>query len=190
MRELTYLVAVSLDGLIAAPDGSYDAFSTEGDHMDVLFDEYADTIPTHVQDAVGITSDQSRFDTVVMGWDTYLPALSVGIDNPYRHLRQVVASRRSRTVPAGITVTADPLETVRALKADTHGTGVYLAGGGQLAATVIDEIDHLVLKINPLLLGDGIRLFGKTTHMPRGFALTSTRACDSGVVIAEYSRCR
>jgi hypothetical protein len=33
MRSLTYYIAVSLDGYIAGPDGQFDAFLAEGDHM-------------------------------------------------------------------------------------------------------------------------------------------------------------
>ena len=41
MRELVYYVAVSIDGYIAAPDGSYDAFPVEGDHMAVYLSDFA-----------------------------------------------------------------------------------------------------------------------------------------------------
>ena len=36
MRQLTYQVAVSLDGYIAAAGGSFDAFAQTGDHIDAL----------------------------------------------------------------------------------------------------------------------------------------------------------
>lgn len=45
MRELVYYVAVSLDGYIAGPEGEFDAFLDEGDHMAVLLEEFADAIP-------------------------------------------------------------------------------------------------------------------------------------------------
>ncbi len=36
VRELTYYIAVTLDGFIAGPDGQFDAFLYEGDHMAAL----------------------------------------------------------------------------------------------------------------------------------------------------------
>ncbi|MFV0434827.1 MAG: hypothetical protein ACK5LO_12695 [Leucobacter sp.] len=51
MRELVYYVAVSIDGYIAAPDGSYDAFPIEGDHMTAYLNEFADALPAHVGQA-------------------------------------------------------------------------------------------------------------------------------------------
>ena len=45
---------------------------------------------------------------------------------------------------------------VRALKADP-GWDLWLAGGGRLAAFLTDEIDELLLKVNPVVLGAGTR---------------------------------
>lgn len=185
MRELTYYVAVTLDGCIAAESGDADAFPVEGDHMEVLLNEYTDAVPSHVQAAVGVTADTSRFDTVVMGWRTYEPALDAGIVHPYAHLRQIVATRRDRAVAPGIETTADPVATVRELKS-RPGSGIYLAGGGELAGALIDEIDRLVLKHNPFALGAGIPLFGGRAVGVRRFTPVASREFRSGVRITEY----
>ncbi|GAB3285007.1 dihydrofolate reductase family protein [Kineosporia babensis] len=187
MREATYYVGVSLDGRIAAPDGTFDAFPVEGDHLQVLMHEYTDAIPTHIQDAVGVKATTTMFDTVLMGWETYTPALKEGIDSPYRHLRQIIASRRQREVPEGIEVTAEPLQRLRELKAE-DGAGIYIAGGGALAGAVLPEIDRLVLKIYPVVLGAGIPLFGGIDYSPDDFQRIEVRTFDSGMIMAEYRR--
>jgi dihydrofolate reductase len=189
VRDVTYYVATSIDGRIAAPDGDWSAFPVEGDHMETIVREYADTLPGHVQRALGVESDQSRFDTVVMGWATYTPALDAGIASPYPHLAQVVASRQARDVPAEVTLAADPVATVRELRA-RPGSGIWIAGGGALAGSLLDEIDHLVLKVNPVVLGDGIPLFGGSGYEPTAFARTRVREFESGVTIMEYTRTR
>lgn len=53
------------------------------------------------------------------------------------------------------------LNRVKEIK-KTSETAVYLCGGGQFAGWLLDNgmIDQLKLKVNPILLGDGIRLFG------------------------------
>jgi len=187
MRELVYYVAVTLDGCIADPDGGYDAFLIEGDHGSVVLDEYADALPAHAHAALGTTPPGTRFDTVIMGWNTLLPALDVGIASPYPHLRQVVASRRDREHDPAITLTDDPLATVRAVK-EEDGLDIWLAGGGELAGALLPEIDRLVLKRNPFAFGSGIPLFGRAPYEPRRFALTQVRAFESGVVVEEYVR--
>lgn len=186
MRELTYFVAVSLDGRIAGPGDDFSAFPTTGDHLDMIAADYRDTLPGHGLAALGLTADGSRFDTVVMGWNTYAVGLPFGVDNPYPHLRQHVFSRSARTAPAAVRVLADdPVQTVRALKAEPHGSGIWLCGGGLLAATLADEIDELVLKVNPVVLGDGPSLF-RSGYQPRPFSLTASTAYGSGVVVNTY----
>lgn len=187
MRELTYFVAVSLDGFIAAPDHTFDAFPVTGDHMDMIFQDYPETLPAPARAALGITAAGSHFDTVLMGWNTYAVGLPM-VPSPYPHLRQVVFSRAQRTAPAEVDVTADdPVAVVRRLKAQ-EGSGIWLCGGGQLAAALAGEIDRLVLKVNPVLLGDGIPLFAASDHHQRDLDLVASTAFSSGVVVGEYVR--
>ncbi|MET0401066.1 MAG: dihydrofolate reductase family protein [Cystobacter sp.] len=186
MRALTYYVAVSLDGYIAGPQGQYDAFPMEGDHMQALLHEYTDTIPTHIARALGLKADRSRFDTVLCGWNTYEVGLRENIPSPYAHLRQVVATRNHRVDEPGIEVTTDPVATVRKLKQE-DGAGLWLCGGGMLASILAAEIDRLVLKRNPVVFGAGIPLFAGP-YAPRPFALENTRVFKSGVILEEFRR--
>lgn len=78
------------------------------------------------------------------------------------------------------------LATVRSLKQE-DGLDIWLCGGGELAVTLLPEIDHLVLKRNPVVFGSGIPMFGNAPYEPRSFALTRTRSFESGVVIEEYA---
>lgn len=186
MRELTYYVAASLDGFIAATDGTFDAFLAEGDHMEAVMSDYADALPAHVLNALGIEPPRTRFDTVIQGWNSYSVALDAGITAPYSHLAEYVATHRSDE-PSGVTYTSDALTTVRALKAQP-GLGIYLCGGGSLAGSLLPEIDRLIIKSNPVVLGAGIPLFGGATVVPVAFAPQRARTFASGVTITEYVR--
>lgn len=188
MRELVYYIATSLDGYIAGPDGSFDAFLMEGDHMEELIRRYSDTIPTHVAERFGIEPAGDVFSTVVMGWNTYAVGLQEGITSPYRHLEQVVFSRGHEGEGEGLTVTDEPpADVVRRLKRE-EGAGIWLCGGGNLATQLIDEIDRLVLKCNPVLFGAGTPLFDRGRYAPGLFDLVRSTAFESGVVVSEYAR--
>lgn len=189
MRELTYYVATSLDGRIADADGAIDAFPMAGDHMDWIFSEYADTLPGAALRALGLTADGSHFDTVLMGWDTYAIAYDQGEPHPYPHLREYVFSRRrsAADVPGDVVLSGDPVNAVRDLKAEAGGSGIWLCGGGQLASALVDDIDRLVLKVNPIALGDGIPLFAGAFDA-RAFTLAASTRFASGVLVNEYAR--
>ncbi|UJP09762.1 dihydrofolate reductase family protein [Microbacterium sp. KUDC0406] len=187
MRELTYYVAVSLDGFIAGPGGEFDFFLAEGDHRDTINERFNQTIPTQINEALGIPTDGELFDTVLMGWNTYAVGLPT-VPSPYRHLRQVVFTSRTPDPVDGVEFTdRDPVEVVCELKSEP-GKGIWLCGGGALAAALAEEIDRLVLKINPVLAGAGIPLFGERRYAPKALARTATTAFESGVVLAEYER--
>lgn len=188
MRELSYYVAVTLDGFIAGPNGEFDAFPVEGEHMAAINERFADTVPTDAAAAIGLAQDRRTFDTVLMGWNTYAVGLPFGVDSPYRHLRQLVFSREHEATGPGVeTVRRDPVELVRELKSE-QGSGIWLCGGGALAAQLADEIDRLVLKRYPILFGGGIPLFGPRPYAPTGFTEVATQVFGNGVVFSEYER--
>lgn len=189
MRELTYYVAVSIDGYIAGPDAQFDRFLVEGDHAAPIWAKYRGTAPTALADAAGLSVDGGPFDTVLMGWNTYAVGRPEN-PSPYRHLRQIVFTREHQA-PAdaeGVEFTdRDPVEVVRELKA-TEGKGIWLCGGGALAAVLRDEIDRLALKRNPVMFGNGIPLFESGEYAPAAFHPTAVTSFESGVVLAEYVR--
>jgi len=188
MRKLVYYIAVSLDGRIASPDGDFSAFPMEGDHFATIFGEFADTLPTPALAALGLQPTGDRFDTVIVGWNTYAVGLP-DLPSPYPHLRQYVVTRdhSAADVAPGITLASDPRALVRGLKAEEAGADIWLCGGAQLASDLAAEIDTLILKVNPVLFGGGIPLLDGD-YDPASFDLVSSRSFESGVLINEYSR--
>ncbi|TDC37345.1 dihydrofolate reductase [Micromonospora sp. 15K316] len=190
MRKLVYYVAGTLDGFIAAPDGSYDFFPLvpEPDVLAHTMATYPQTLPTFAHAQFGIDRPEGRFDTVVMGRGTYEPGLAMGVTSPYAHLQQYVFSRTlpPAAEPEVEIVADDPVAFVRALKA-RDGKDIWLAGGGQLAGQLLPEIDELILKLNPIVAGSGVPLVTRDFD-PRRFTLVEARPFDSGLLILRYTR--
>jgi len=187
-RRLVYLVAKTADGFIARGDGRLDGFLAQGEHIIDLCRTFPETLPGHLRESLGVSGPNQRFDTVLMGRRTYLPALDLGIASPYPHLRQIVFSRTlpARNDPNLVVVAADPLATVRQLKSEP-GRDVWLCGGAELAATLFPEIDELILKIHPVMFGAGIPLFARAVD-PTRFSLVQSRQFANGFIQLHYER--
>ncbi|NGP05560.1 dihydrofolate reductase [Rhodococcus sp. 14C212] len=187
MRKLTYYVATTLDGFIADPAGGFDFFPVEGDHMGYLLQEFPETFPVHARGSLGIEGPPKHFDAVVMGRQTWEPARDAGLTSAYPHLRQYVFTTTMTQAPdETVTLVAtDPLEYVRGLKHE-EGRGIWLCGGGSLAGALLPEIDELVLKVNPIVAGDGIPLF-RRGFGPRRFTRLETKTFDSGVTVCRFA---
>lgn len=188
MRELVYYVAVTVDGFIADPDGNFGFFPTEGDHMAGLIAEFPETFPVHLREPLGIDRPNQRFDTVVMGRRTYQPALDAGLTSAYPHLAQYVVSRTLVAVddPTVTVVANDPATFVNDLKR-RDGMGIWLCGGSILAGALLPQIDELILKVNPTVIGAGRPLFAQQ-FQPHPFTLVASQTYDSGVSVMRYRR--
>ncbi|WP_406000844.1 dihydrofolate reductase family protein [Streptomyces sp. NBC_00829] len=192
MRKLAYYIATSIDGFIAAPDGDGTVYPISEGFTRFTAAEYPETLPTHVRALLGIENAENvRFDTVVMGRRTYDPALQIDITSPYAHLRQYVFSRSltESPDPAVEIVSGDAVAKVRELKAEDGGLDIYLCGGADLAGQLRDEIDELLVKTYPVVLGEGIPMFSPEFGA-LGFEMTGHRAFDDGLIFATYTRKR
>lgn len=175
MRKLTYHIATSLDNFIAHEDGSCDAFFTieNGEHVQDFMDSWA------------------AYDAVLMGRKTYEFGYGFGLapgQPAYPDMKHYIFSKtlQFETADQVELVRDDAVEFTRKLKA-TDGKKIWLCGGGALASTMFENelIDELVIKLNPLILGAGIPLFGGNKKEVK-LELHSSKTYDTGVVLLTY----
>jgi dihydrofolate reductase len=156
MRKVKYGVGVSLDGYIAAPDGSTDFLNRALRHAK--------------GEDFGMGEFFRRIDTVLMGRKTYEIALKMGMGGGgYPKMKNYVFSR---TLPPGERggveyVSGDPAELMARIKSQP-GKDIWLCGGGELASEFLKAgaLDEVILGIAPVLLGAGRLTF------PPGFSET------------------
>lgn len=192
MRRLVYYVATTLDGFIAAPDRGdptgQSFFPVTDDLIAFIVEHYPETLPGPAREAMAIAGTGRHFDTVVEGRVSYEVGLAAGLTDAYPHLRHLVFSTTLAEVPDPRVelVRADPCGRVRELKAE-EGLDIWLVGGAKLAHALRPEIDRLVLKVNPTVIGAGVPLFDGPFE-PQAFRLVGEVLLDAGVRVSTYDR--
>jgi dihydrofolate reductase len=195
MRELTYFIASTLDGFVADPSGGDPTdtspggyFLAQGDHSEPLFTAYPETLPGAVREMLGLDAENKVFDTVLMGRNTWQVGVGHGTTNPYPRLRSYVfASEQKSPDPAVEFVAGDPVAKVRELK-QADGLGIWLCGGGRLAQTLWPEIDRLEVKVNTVVIGDGVKLFDGGGFGVHRLRLVDHQVYRSGVAVLTYTK--
>lgn len=186
MRKLVYYVAASVDGYIADRNGDFSDFPQRPDTLKELFARYPETCPVHVMEALGVAGEARRFDAVIMGRRTHQPALDAGLlDGGYPHLAQYVVTHEPLPPSSsGYRIDRDPAGFITHLKRQS-GKDIWLCGGGNLAAQLLDEIDEIQIKVNPILLGEGIPLI-RGSKAPLPLLLVESEQLPGGIVLNTY----
>lgn len=176
MAELIYHIAMTLDGFIADTDGKADdsIFLYEGAHVTDFM--------TEIQ----------QYDAVLMGGKTYEYGFQFGLkpgEPGYKGLKHYVFSSTMQfesTAEVEL-IRSNAADFIGNLKRRTEGK-LWLCGGGQLAGALLEQrlIDQLVLKVNPVMIGAGIPLFG--SFKPRlSLELAGMKEYANGVVKSAYN---
>jgi dihydrofolate reductase len=111
-------------------------------------------------------------------------------DNPINLARKYVVTNHpiNTNWEETIAIQGDVVGEIQKLK-QQDGPMLQVHGSSQLIQTLLsnDLVDELWLKIFPVTLGKGKRLFG-TGAIPAAFQLAGTSSTPSGVIIAAYKR--
>lgn len=174
MKKIVYYVATSLDGFISGENEDINGFIAEGKGVQTYLE------------------DLKAFETVIMGRKTYEFGYKFGLKPgtpAYPHMDHYIFSD-SLTFdnPADNVYTKKlDLEEIHAIKKQAK-TDIYLCGGGQFAGWLLEheQIDILKLKINPLILGKGVNLFGESKKSYQLSLLEST-TYEEGLLINSYT---
>ena len=173
MNKIIYYVATSLDGFISGLDEDISGFVGVGNGIQKYLD------------------DLKGFETVIMGRKTYEFGYKYGLvpgKLAYPHMNHFIFSRSLSFENPDEKLVAKGLDISDILKirADSK-TDVYLCGGGQLAGWLLEHelIDVLKLKVNPLILGRGVRLFGDSIKS-YSLNLMDAEKYEAGLLINTY----
>ncbi len=112
--------------------------------------------------------------------------LKVGVTNPYPQMKQYLFSRTLKESPDKNVelISGDAVALVRELKQQT-GKDIWLCGGGDLATTLFPEIDEIIMKLNPILLGEGIPLFSGVIKLT-AVELIDSKIYSNGFMLLRY----
>jgi dihydrofolate reductase len=170
-------IATSVDGFIARPDGSVDWLERP---------EYATGEPLGLPYEVFIGS----VDALVMGRHTFETVLGFGIAWPYQGTPVTVLSSRELVIPdalrSRVTRSSGSPDEVLARLAEAGARHVYVDGGDTVRRFLrAGRIDHLTITCIPVLLGDGIPLFGAIGREVRLEHL-ATSSASNGFVQTRY----
>ena len=120
----------------------------------------------------------------------YWPKETGDIADPFNKAKKYVVSGKGTdlTWNESLLIDGDVAAKLKALK-ESEGPMLQVHGSGKLIQTLLqnDLVDELRLRIFPVTLGPGKRLFAEGT-IPAAFELLGSQALPSGVILANYKR--
>jgi dihydrofolate reductase len=189
MRKIIVLSFITLDGVMQAPGGPDEDRSSGfkyGGWVAPYFaeaDEAAGELMAKQMNSADLLLGRKTHDIFASYWPEH-GDMWPGVND----VSKFVLSRTMKKSDWNNTVFLESVEDIQKLKR-SEGSDLQVHGSGDLAQTLLDHdlVDELWLKLFPITLGKGKRLFGQGTN-PAAFALTVSLITPNGVIFANYKR--
>ena len=189
MRKIIVLTFVTMDGVMQAPGGPEEDPTggfKYGGWLVPHFDEFVgQTMAEQMGRPFDLLLGRKTYELFAAYWP-YHPEEGAGINNATKY----VASHAPMefTWQRSVLLQDDVVDEIKKLKAQ-DGPELQVHGSSDLIQTLLkhDLVDELWLKIFPITLGSGKRLFADGTT-PAAFTLREAKTSPSGVIIASYER--
>lgn len=192
MKKLVVLSFISLDGVMQAPGGPDEdpsgGFSRGGWTAPYFDDDLGDMATKQLDRPFAMLLGRRTYEIFAAYWP-YADAKNP-FTGPFNSAKKYVASRTLKKLDWSNSelIKGDVAKEVKKLK-EQAGPELHVYGSGNLIQTLLkhDLVDELRLKIFPITLGRGKRLFAEGA-MPAGFDLTESGISPKGVIVATYAR--
>jgi dihydrofolate reductase len=186
MRKIIVLSFITLDGVMQAPGGPGEDTSggfEYGGWVAPYFDEASGKVMQKQMKRADLLLGRKTFEIFAGYWPEHEQAWP-GINDVTKY----VMSRTMKKSDWKNSVFFESVAEIEKLKNST-GSDIQVHGSGELVQLLFnnDLVDELWLKIFPLTLGKGKKLFQQGT-IPAAFTLTESFATPSGVIFANYKR--
>jgi dihydrofolate reductase len=191
MRKICVLSFVSLDGVMQAPGGPEEDEGSRFRHGGWTVGYFDEVVAQEMGRQIGHDFDlllgRRTYDIFAAHWPHVTDASGATINAAIKY---VATSRPLATDwdKTAVRLEGDVVAAIRKLKRG-KGRELQVHGSSKLIQTLLehDLVDELWLKIFPVTLGSGCKLFADGTSLA-GFALLESSASPSGVIIAKYAR--
>lgn len=187
MRKIIVLSFITLDGVMQAPGGPEEDTSGNfkfGGWTVPFFDEMSGKeMGKQMSGKYELLLGRKTYDIFAGYW----PQHPEGWPQVNRITKYVVSKTLKKPSWENTVVVADA-KGLKKLKG-SHGPDLQVHGSGNLIQTLMenDLVDEFWLKIFPITLGSGKRLFDTGT-IPVSFTLVKSLTSPSGVIIASFKR--
>jgi len=193
MRKLVVLSFITLDGVMQAPGGPEEDPTggfKHGGWVAGYFDDFLGKVMVEqMRKPFDLLLGRKTYEIFAAHWP-YVKTKEDPIAAGINKAKKYVASKRLITLDWSNSelLKGDVAKEVKKLK-EQDGTEIQVHGSGNLIQTLLkhDLVDELWLKIFPITLGRGKRLFAEGT-IPGGFKLLESETSPTGVIIASYAR--
>lgn len=190
MRKIVVISMISLDGVMQAPGGPKEDTSggfRYGGWTWPYADEFSNQIfSQEFSGEYDLLLGRKTYDI----WKDYWPKQKGPIADPFNKATKYVVSGGSPklTWDKSVLIDGDVVTKIKILKRQ-EGPMLSVQGSGNMIQTLLknDLVDELWLRIYPITLGGGKRLFAEGT-IPAAFELTETKTNSKGVIFAYYKR--